>query len=94
MTEIIEYLVESRWVGFGGGYGSENAIARELNKRAGEGWKITRTEASYQRWMLFLPRVKLLIIWERPKATGGMARVAVTAHGGEREPPPATADLL
>ena len=65
---MTEYLVESRRLGWGGGFGGENAIARELNERAAEGWTIARTEASYQRWMWWFPRVKMLIIWERPKA--------------------------
>lgn len=60
-----KYIVQSRWVGWTGGYGSENAIARELNRRQGTGWKIHRTEIQRFLWMWFLPRAKLLIIWER-----------------------------
>ena len=64
---MYEYLVESRWVGWLGGYGSENAIARELNVRAAEGWRLVRSESARFLWWWWLPRVKLLAVWEREK---------------------------
>lgn len=63
----MEYLVESKWTGFWGGWGSEGDIAAILNARGREGWRLVRSESHLFNWWLILwfPRVKLLMIWER-----------------------------
>lgn len=60
-----EYLVESQWAGFTGGYGSESYISQRLNQRAREGWTLFRTEANRCAWWGVVPRIKLLTIFER-----------------------------
>ncbi len=63
----MEYMVESRWTGWWGGYGGEGDIGKLLNIRAGEGWRLVRTETQHFLWFFFLPRVKLLLVWERQR---------------------------
>lgn len=65
----MEYLVESKWTGWFGGFGSEGDIAAIMNRRGQEGWRLVRTEAERFAWM-WMPwflRVKLLMVWERPR---------------------------
>lgn len=61
-----EYFVESMWTGFTGGYGSESYIAQRLTARAQEGWSLVRTEAHRCAWYWFVPRIKILLVFERP----------------------------
>lgn len=63
------YVVESKWCGWGGGWGSESDIARIMNRRAAQGYRLVATE-SKRCWclvLLLLPvwRVKLLMMFER-----------------------------
>ena len=37
----MEYLVESKWTGYWGGWGSEGDIAGIMNARASEGWRLS-----------------------------------------------------
>lgn len=62
---MYEYRVESKWTGIFGGWGSESDIADILNNAASEGWRLARTERSWFSWFWFLPRPKLLMIFER-----------------------------
>lgn len=61
----MEYLVESKWTGFLGGWGSEADIAKRMNYHTREGWELIRTESKLFLWFWFVPRVKLLMIWGR-----------------------------
>ena len=65
---MAEYLMESDWLGWLGGFGSESVKTQRLNARATEGWRLVRTESKYLWWFFILPRVKILYIWERTKA--------------------------
>lgn len=63
------YVVESKWCGWGGGWGSESDIARIMNRRAAQGYRLVATE-SKRCWclvLLLVPvwRVKLLMMFER-----------------------------
>jgi hypothetical protein len=66
---MYEYLMESDWAGWFGGYGAESVKCERLNRRGQEGWRLVRSESKLFLWMCFLPRVKLLYVWERPKAS-------------------------
>jgi hypothetical protein len=61
----MEYTVDSKWTGWVGGWGSEGDIAEVLNRRAAQGWRLTRTESQRCMWNWCLPRIKLLLIFER-----------------------------
>ena len=66
----MEYRVETKWAGWLGGWGSESDLAAILNRAASEGWRLTRTESqrAFWWWLPWLPRIKLLMIFERTKA--------------------------
>jgi len=64
---MYEYLMESDWLGWWGGFGAERVKAERLNGRGGEGWRLVRSESKWFLWFWFMPRVKVLYIWERPK---------------------------
>jgi hypothetical protein len=59
------YVVESKWCGFIGGFGSENDIARILNRRAAQGYRLTSSKTERAAWMWIVPRIKLLMFFER-----------------------------
>ena len=59
------YSVESKWVGWFGGYGSESDIASRMNAMSQQGWQLARTEVARATWFWFLPRLKMLMVWER-----------------------------
>lgn len=63
---MYEYLMESDWLGFWGGFGSESVKTERLNSRGREGWRLVRTERARFFAFWFIPRVKILYIWERP----------------------------
>ena len=67
---MYEYLARSKWSGWWGGWGSEGDIATTINEAAKEGWRLSRTESVYAFWFWFIPRPKLLVIFER-EASGG-----------------------
>ncbi len=62
----MQYMVVSRWAGFWGGWGSEGDLGEVINTHAGQGWKLKDTEASIFAWFWFIPRHKVLMIFERP----------------------------
>ncbi len=78
-----EYFAESMWSGFTGGYGSESYIAQRMNARSRDGWQLVRTEVARCLWWGFIPRFKLLLVFERADTAGATngsdARIAVTA---------------
>jgi hypothetical protein len=62
------YVVESKWAGWFGGFGSEGDIARILNRRAAQGYRLVSTKSEWRLWwLLIIPcwRVKLLFFFER-----------------------------
>lgn len=61
------YHVVTRWAGWIGGWGSESDIAQVLNEKAAAGWKLVRSESQFCGWWFFLPRKKLLLIFEQTK---------------------------
>ena len=61
----MEYLAESKWTGWFGGWGSESDIAGMMSRRGADGWRLVRSESKPFLWWWWLPRVKLLMIWER-----------------------------
>lgn len=63
----MEYLVNSKWSGWFGGWGSEDDISDILDNAAEDGWRLIRTESIRQFWWWVFPRPKLLLIFERPK---------------------------
>lgn len=62
----MEYIVESKWTGWFGGWGSETDIASIMTLRSTTGWRLVRTESKPFAWFWCIPRVKLLMVWERP----------------------------
>ena len=70
-----EYVVDSQWAGWWGGYGAERLLANEINSRARDGWKLRDIEASNKWWWgisawppaIVSLRTKLLYVFERPK---------------------------
>lgn len=63
----MEYLVESKWTGWFGGWGSESDIAAGMTRRSGEGWRLVSTKTERSAWMWCLPRIKLLMVFERER---------------------------
>jgi hypothetical protein len=63
------YEVESKWCGWWGGWGSEHDIAELANARASEGWRLISTKSQICAWFWFLPRKKLLLIFEKVPAS-------------------------
>ena len=61
------YHVISRWAGWQGGWGSESDIANVLNEKAAAGWRLVRSETWFCLWFFFVPRKKLLLIFEQTK---------------------------
>ena len=70
-----EYVVDSQWAGWWGGYGAERLLENEINKRANEGWRLIRTESQSFLWWglgivplwIVAKRTKILYIYERAK---------------------------
>ena len=60
-----QYRVTSKWCGFFGGWGSESDIARHIETETTSGWQLVRTESKVLFWFWFLPRPKVLFIYER-----------------------------
>lgn len=59
------YVVESKWCGWWGGWGSERDIAAILNRRAQQGYRLLSTKSIHGLWFLLVPRPKLLMFFER-----------------------------
>jgi len=63
------YKVVSKWCGWWGGWwggwGSESDITGLVNAQAGEGWRLISTKSQFCGWFWFLPRKKLLLIFEK-----------------------------
>ena len=70
-TQEFEYIADSQWAGFWGGYGAERLLSNEINKRAQDGWRLTAVQAQ-KFWWFGIPwilqrRAKLVYIFEREK---------------------------
>jgi len=65
---MYEYTAVSKWCGFWGGWGSETDVARVLTDMAGQGWRLVQTERSWFAWFWFMPRPKVLLVFERQKS--------------------------
>lgn len=63
-TPPFRYFVSSRWCGWGGGWGSDEAIARHVDEIAAQGWRLVSAETGILLWLGFLPRPKVLFIFE------------------------------
>ena len=62
-----EYVADSQWAGWWGGYGAEHLLGREMNDRAAEGWRLHAVDVKTFLWFLgWALRTKLLYIFERP----------------------------
>ncbi len=66
---MLEYNVISKWSGWWGGWGSESDIIGLLNAEAAEGWQLVRSESLRLFWWWCIPRPKVLLIFERQKAS-------------------------
>ena len=64
---MMEYKVETKWAGWLGGWGSESDVAAILNREAKEGWRLARIDSKRALWwwLPFMPRIKLLMVFER-----------------------------
>ena len=59
-----EYVADSQWAGWWGGYGAEHLLAREINERAADGWRLHTSEAKGFLWFgitAWPPRVPALV---------------------------------
>ena len=65
MASGYRYLVSSKWCGWFGGWGSENNIGRHIETTATGGYRLIRTESRLRWWFWFIPRPKVLFIYER-----------------------------
>ena len=84
MSSEYEYLVESQWAGWWGGYGEEHVLANHLERRAAEGWRLAKVERGIYLWFWYIPRTKLLYFWERERTLRG-SRVEELANRVEEE---------
>lgn len=62
---MMEYASVSKWMGWWGGWGSEGDVSAILNGYAADGWRLVRSESGVFAWMLFMPRHKVLFVFER-----------------------------
>lgn len=62
---VRQYVVESQWAGWWGGYGDERLIEDRLNSFGQEGWRLVRTERIWAWWFWLILRPKLLYVFER-----------------------------
>ena len=60
-----QYRVTSKWAGWLGGWGSEDDIAKHIETETVGGWHLLRTESEIRFWWFFVPRPKLVFIYER-----------------------------
>ena len=65
MASNYRYLVSSKWCGWFGGWGSENEIARHIESTSTGGYRLIRSESHLRWWFMFIPRPKVLFIYER-----------------------------
>ena len=65
MASGYQYLVTSKWCGWFGGWGSENDIGHHVETTATGGYRLIRTESRRCWWFWFIPRPKVLFIYER-----------------------------
>ena len=84
MSSEYEYLVESQWAGWGGGFGAEQVLDNHLERRAAMGWRLAKVEHAIFLWMWFIPRYKLVYFWERERTLRG-SRVEELANRVEEE---------
>jgi hypothetical protein len=61
----MEYLTVSKWTGWFGGWGSEGDLSAVINQHAAQGWRLVRSESGVFAWMWFVPRHKVLLMFER-----------------------------
>ena len=45
-----EYVADSQWAGWWGGYGAEHLLGREMNERAAEGWRLHDVDVKTFLW--------------------------------------------
>ena len=64
---MYEYKTITKWAGWCGGWGSEDGIAGIFNEEARAGWRLVRSESMRLFWWWFLPRPKMLFIFERAR---------------------------
>jgi len=68
-----EYIVDTQWSGFWGGYGAEKLMSAEINRRAKDGWRLQQVQAEKFLWfgISIVPpfivnfRIKLSYFFER-----------------------------
>ena len=60
-----EYRVTSMWCGWWGGWGSEDDIARHIERETTERWHLASTKMSLRLWFWVVPRPKVLFIYSR-----------------------------
>ena len=65
MAENYQYRITSRWCGWWGGWGSDDAIAHHIEQSSVVGWRLVRTESMTRWWLWIVPRPKVLFIFER-----------------------------
>ena len=65
---MYEYNVRSKWAGWFGGWGSEGDVAAIMDETATHGWRLVRTESIHALWFWFIPRPKLLFVFERERS--------------------------
>jgi len=60
-----EYRVTSMWCGWWGGWGSEDGIAKHIERETTERWHLASTKVSLRLWLWVVPRPKMLFIYSR-----------------------------
>ena len=74
--QTYEYIVDSQWAGFWGGYGAEKLLSAEISRRAADGWRLQSVQAQKFWWvgLSIVPpffihwRVKLSYFFEREQS--------------------------
>ena len=62
---MYEYRVSQRWCGWWGGLGSSDATMRHIEQNTVGNWRLVRTESAVRFWLFFVPRVRVMFIYER-----------------------------
>ena len=61
----MQYKVVSRWCGWWGGFGPDEAIARCIEQETAGGWRLTSTASAARLWLWCIPRPRVLFVFER-----------------------------
>ena len=61
----MQYKAVSRWCGWWGGFGSDQAITRRIEQETPGGWRLVSTASAVRFWLWCIPRPRVMFVFER-----------------------------